>query len=87
VRNETDKAGHELDALLVKRATEPLTGDENRRLRELLGDGEPDSRGYDRAAAAIFLAATRRDDSLPDHIRERLTATADSYLATGGRTR
>ena len=85
--HETDQSGHELDALLVKRATEPLTGDESRRLRELLGDGEPDTRGYDRAAAAIFLAATRSDDSLPDRIRERLIATADSYLSASRRSR
>jgi hypothetical protein len=74
-----------LDDLLLARATEGLDAEDAAELARLLA-AEPaaDDGGYERAAAAICLAALRNPESMPGRVRARLEGLVNRG---GGRSR
>lgn len=65
----------ELDALLARRAIEPLLPAEIARLAALESRyPEHDREGYERAAAAVLLAMTRINEQMPASLERRLRA-------------
>lgn len=78
---EPRRAADRLDELLVARATEGLAPAEQRELERLLAERpEADAEGYERAAAAIALAALGAPGALPAAVRERLARSAESFM-------
>jgi anti-sigma-K factor RskA len=70
-----------LEDLLAQRATETLSGDEQSELERLLSahpDGDSDA--LDRTAAAIDLAASGAEETLPTRLRRRLERDAAAYF-------
>ena len=71
----------EIDDLLLRRATEGLSGTEAERLRELLDEhGFADSDDYELAAQHLFTAAQAVTQD-PDVQPEAATAQRESYFA------
>lgn len=69
--------------LLTQRATEGLTASERLELERLLKcHGCPDGDVIDRTAASLLLAGTLEPEALPEHLRNRLNAAADAFIAT-----
>lgn len=69
--------------LLTQRATEGLTASERLELERLLEcHGRPDGDVIDRTAASLLLAGTLEPEALPEHLRNRLNAAADAFIAT-----
>lgn len=67
-----------LEELLAQRAVEGLAAGEEAELAALLAKHpDYDAEGFDRAAAAIALAALRVVEPLPAHLRERLEAAVE----------
>jgi hypothetical protein len=68
--------------LLAKQVVEGLSPDEERAL-EAMDDATASAfaRDFERAAAAVTLAATRSNESLPPGLAERLAAQAAAHFA------
>jgi len=74
-------ARQQLQDLLVKRATERLTVAERQQLEKLRRRyPEQDTESFDRAAAAILLAVTPAEDSLPASLQRKLGNLARGFL-------
>lgn len=70
-----------LDELLALRATQPLSAAERRELEALLAtDVASDNEIFDRAAAAIHVAALRTRHTLPAALRARLEEQAANHF-------
>jgi hypothetical protein len=70
-----------VDELLVARATEGLSPTEQRELARLLaGRPEMDADVYERAAAAVCLAALSAPGAMPRGVRERLARSAAALV-------
>jgi hypothetical protein len=81
---ERAHAADRLDELLVARATEGLDAAEQRELEELLASRpDVDAEGFERAAAAVHLAAifaaAAPADAMPRALRERLASSAARF--------
>jgi hypothetical protein len=75
-----------LDELLVARATQALTAAEARELERLLAARpDVDADSYERAAAAVCLAALRAPSPMPDSLRRGLARAAESFAAQSRR--
>lgn len=76
-------ASDRLHELLAQRATEVLGEKEQRELDELLRTRpEVDADVFDRAAAAVYLAALPRGERLPAALRKALEQDAARYFNT-----
>lgn len=74
-----------LEELLVLRATQPLLPAERAELEALLDiDAAADRESFDRAAAAIHVAAMASRPALPGSLRARLEEQAARHFAAGG---
>ena len=74
-------APERLDDLLVQRATEGLAEAERHELDELIARLPGiDARGFERAAAAVQLAALPRIDALPPSLAQRVARDAEQYF-------
>jgi hypothetical protein len=74
---ERSEALHRLDDLLLSRATEGLGVEEEAALRELLAaHPDVDEHAYDRAAAAVWLAALTHIDPMPESVKRAVAARA-----------
>ncbi|MEM8684858.1 MAG: anti-sigma factor [Pseudomonadota bacterium] len=76
----------EIEDLLLRRATEGLSGDEADRLKTLLDEhGFADTDDYELAAAAaanaLALRASRDTEDAPAHLKDKLRADADRFFA------
>ena len=71
-----------LEELLVLRATQPLSSSDHAELTSLLEtELASDSKIFDRAAAAIHVAAMRARRTLPASLRARLEQQAAGHFA------
>jgi hypothetical protein len=72
-----------IDALLVDEATEGLDTAARLELEQLLAEHpEVDRRGFERAAATVFLAACgTRTEEMPASLRSKLASTAEQLVA------
>jgi hypothetical protein len=78
----TDRRAERLDELLVVRATEGLDVAEANELEQLLAElPDVDSESFERAAAAVYLAAFRAPSRMPDSLRRGLARAAESLIA------
>ena len=69
--------------LLVQRATEGLSANEQLELNRLLADGNySDADQFEATAAALMLAGVADDEPLPDSLRLQLEQQADSFVAS-----
>ncbi|HVF17424.1 MAG TPA: anti-sigma factor [Steroidobacteraceae bacterium] len=69
--------------LLVQRATEGLSANEQVELNRLLAQGNyTDADQFEVTAAALMLASAPEDEPLPDALRNRLEQQADAFIAT-----
>jgi hypothetical protein len=72
---ERDQSAALLDELLLRRATEELSADEETALRALLeAHPEADEYRYERAAAAVLLASLQTIEPMPAMLQRRLAA-------------
>jgi hypothetical protein len=68
--------------LLVQRATEGLSANEQIELNRLLAQGNyTDADQFEATAAALMLASAPEDEPLPDSLRSRLEQQADAFIA------
>lgn len=69
-----------LEELLATRAVEPVAGSDADEIGELLAEFPSiDDTSFDRAAAAIWLAATQgRRETMPAAVRRRIMTTASA---------
>jgi len=78
---EGPPVGDRLDELLVARATEGLNAAQQRELVRLLArHPEVDAESYERAAAAVCLAALGALRAMPGALRERVARSAQSLV-------
>jgi hypothetical protein len=71
-----------LDELLLKRALGSLTAAEDAELERLCAaHPDCDSEAYERAAAAVWLAALDTRRAMPDTLRAKLERQADAFVA------
>jgi hypothetical protein len=69
--------------LLVQRASEGLSANEQIELNRLLAQGNyTDADQFEATAAALMLASAPEDEPLPDSLRNRLEQQADAFIAT-----
>lgn len=78
-------ARQRLDELLLARATEGVTACERAELDALLAQyPDVDANAYERAAAAVCLAALGRGGALPERLRRRLESSAAQLATSAG---
>ena len=69
--------------LLVQRASEGLSANEQIELNRLLAQGNySDAEQFEATAAALMLASSLEDEPLPASLKERLTQQADAFVAS-----
>jgi len=69
--------------LLVQRATEGLSANEQVELNRLLAEGNyTDAEQFETTAAALLLASSLEDEPMPDSLKSRLEQRADAFAAT-----
>lgn len=79
--NTAGRSDEELNELLIRRAIEPLAPVEHARLRQMLSDSpDADADMWDRAAAAVYLAAAPVPEEIPDSLRARLERAAPASI-------
>jgi hypothetical protein len=84
----SERRADRLDELLVARATQALTAAETKELERLLAARpDVDAESYERAAAAVCLAALRAPSEMPGSLRRGLARAADSLFAESRRPR
>ena len=72
---ERDQSAVRLDELLLRRATEQLSAEDEAALRALLeAHPDADEYRYERAAAAVLLASLRTIEPMPAALQHRLAA-------------
>jgi len=72
-----------LDQLLLARATASLSADDSAELARLLAaHGGVDEEVYERAAAAVCLAALDTSEAMPSRLRSKLERQAAEFLSS-----
>lgn len=86
--SDTARTSEELIELLVRRATEALPPQELERLGQLAsGRSAGDLQDWDRAAAAVYLAAAPEAEEMPASVRARLERDAARGIRESSRRR
>lgn len=86
--NDRQRRLSRLEALLIRRATEPLENLEEASLGNLLDEfPEADTEAFERVAAAIWLAASAYHEPMPLELRDRILEQSDAFAhgASDGR--
>jgi hypothetical protein len=82
-KRHSRKGLKQLESLLIQRATERLDDATASELRQLLeAFPETDASAFDRAAAAVWLAATPVEETMPAELRESILRRAQSGETT-----